>query len=135
MKVFLNHARKDNDLARELRLKLEPEGFSVWTAEDQVFPGDNWAKKVAKALEDSDLMVVLLTPRSFESEFLRQNVQFALGSKKYAERVFSVFVGPTMDAGKDVPWILLRLPNRQVESASEFGDVVRDIRNMSHAHA
>jgi len=135
MKVFLNHARKDNDLARELRLQLESEGFSVWTAEDQIFPGDNWAKKVAKALDDSDLMVVLLTPKAFESEFLRQNVQFALGSKKYAECVFSVFVGPTMEAGKDVPWILLRLPNRQVESAREFGDVVRDIRNMSHAHA
>lgn len=135
MKVFLNQARKDNDLARELRLRLEPEGFSVWTAKDQIFPGDNWAKKVAKALEDSELMVILLTPRAFESEFLRQNVQFALGSKKYAERVFSVFVGPTMEAGKGVPWILSRLPNRHVASASEFGDVVRDIRNMSHAHA
>ena len=135
MKVFLNHARKDNGLARELRLRLEPEGFSVWTAEDQIFPGDDWAKKVAKALEDSDLMVVLLTPRAFESEFLRQNVQFGLGPRKYAERVFTVFVGPTIEAGKDVPWILLRLPNRQVGSSGEFGDVVRDIRNMSHAHA
>jgi len=135
MKVFLSHARKDDDLARDLRALLENDGFSVWTPEDQISPGENWAKKVAKALDDSELMVFLLTPRAFESDSLRQNVEFAIGSEKYADRVFSVFVGPTMTAGKDVPWILLKLPHRQVGSAREFRQVVKDIRQVSHAHA
>lgn len=135
MKIFLSHARKDDYLARELGQRLEREGFSVWISEEQISPGENWAKKVAKGLDESELMVILLTPNAFESDSLRWNLEFALGSKKYADRVFSVLVGPTMQAGKDVPWILLTLPHRQVESVKEFPQVVRDIQQMSHANA
>ena len=141
MKVFLSHARKDDDLARKLGERLARSGFTVWISEDQVLPGENWAKKIGKALDDSDLMVILLTPKSLESDWLRQNIEFALGSKRYERRVFSVFVGPTLEAGKDVPWILLKLPHRQVESARNFGDVVREIRalyddsDVSHSNA
>jgi hypothetical protein len=141
MKVFLSHARKDGDLARELAERLKRSGFTVWASEDQVQPGENWAKKIGKALDDSELMVILLTPRAMESDWLRQNIEFALGSKRYEGRVFSVFVGPTLDVGKDAPWILLKLPHRQVESAEDFGDAVKDIRaliadsDVSHSNA
>jgi len=135
MKVFLSHARKDDALARDLRNELERAGFSVWTAENQIFPGDNWARKIAKALEQSHLMVFLLTPDAFQSEPLRQNLEFALGSKNYAERVFSVFVGPAKDASKGVPWILMRLPHWQVASAEEFREIGEAIREASHANA
>jgi hypothetical protein len=76
-------------------------------------------------------MVLLLTPAAMESESLRQNLEFALGSSKYESRLFSVFVGPTQEAGRDVPWILLRLPHRQVESAKGFGEVVKDIQALA----
>jgi hypothetical protein len=135
MKVFLSNARKDDGLARDLRQHLEREGFSVWTLEDDITPGENWAKKVARALDASELMVLLITPRAFDSDVLRQNVEFVIGSEKYADRVFSVFVGPTAEAGKDVPWILLNLPHRQVRSSKDFGEVVKDILQMSHANA
>jgi hypothetical protein len=45
-------------------------------------------------------MVVLLTPGALASGWLRQDIEFALGSKKYEGRVFSVFVGPALEAGK-----------------------------------
>jgi len=80
-------------------------------------------------------MVILLTPRAMESDSLRQNIEFAIGSTRYADRVFSVFVGPTAVAGKDVPWILLRLPHRQVRSEDGFDEVVKDVRELSHANA
>ncbi len=135
MQIFLSHAAKDADLARILRSRLKAAGFSVWAPADEIFPGDNWAQKIAEALNDSEMMVILVTPRAFESESLRRNVQFVIGSEKYAERVFTVFVGPTTEARKDIPWILLRLPHRQIESPKEFRQVVKDIRQMSLAHA
>ena len=127
MKVFLSHARKDEGSARTLRQCLEREGFSVWTPEDHILPGENWAKKMAKGLDQAELMVFLLTPRAFESDSLRRDFEFALGSQKYEGRVFSVLVGPTMQAGKDVPWILLRLPHIQVESIGEFPQAAKEI--------
>lgn len=104
-------------------------------------PGDNWAKKVGKALASSELMVVLLTPKGRESDCLRHDIDFALGSRKYEHRVFSVLAGVEAKASKDVPWILLKLPHCQVESAEEFRDAVRKIQALgngsylSHSHA
>src|SRR5690242_14229260 len=130
MKVFLSHARKDAQLARELTEGLRRAGFTVWNAQEEIVPGDNWAKKVGKALDDSELMVILFTPRALESDWLREDIEFAIGSKKFEGRVFSVYVGPASKAGKDMPWILLKLPHRQVGSANDFPGVVKDIEKL-----
>lgn len=141
MKVFISHARKDGSLARQLAERLTRAGFTVWNSEKEIAPGDNWAKKIGKALDDSELMVILLTPKAMESDWLRQDIEFALGAKKFEGRVFSVFVGLTLKAGKDVPWILLELPHRQVDSARNFGEVVKEVQalcadaDMSHSNA
>jgi len=141
MKVFLSHAQKDEDLAHNLAKRLSHGGFDVWSAEDQIAPGENWAKKIGKALEDSELMVILLTPGAIESSSLRRDVEFAIGDKKFADRVFSVYVGPTLEAGKDVPWILMRLPHMQVKSPRSMEAVAKEIRSqfngskVSHSHA
>ena len=86
--------------------------------------------EIGEALDDSELMVILLSPAALESDWLRQDIEFALGSKKYAGRVYSVFVGPDRDTAKDMPWILLKLPHRQVESAKDFSEVVKEIKAL-----
>ncbi len=141
MNVFVSHARKDYELARRLGERLTPNGFTVQISEDQITPGENWAKQIADALDKSEMMVILLTPRALESDSLRHNIEFALGSEKYAGRVYTVFVGPELKTSKDVPWILLKLPHRQVQSAKDFGEVAEEIRalcvepDVSHANA
>lgn len=141
MRIFVSHAWKDEELARRLREHLVHTGLSVWDPEEEIAPGDNWAKKTGKALADSDFMVVLLTPGAMKDGQVRQNIDFMLASRKYEGRVFTVFVGPTLEAGKDMPWILLRFPHRQVGSAREFGKVAKEVQGMdaqpslSHSHA
>jgi hypothetical protein len=71
-------------------------------------------------------MVFLFTPAA-ASDSVRNNVDLALSGRKYEGRVYSVVVGPSYTAGKDVPWILLKLPHRQVESAKGFAKVVKEI--------
>ena len=131
MKIFLSYAGKDSGLALQLAERLRSEGFVVWIAEEEIVPGDNWAKKTGKALDDADLMVFLLTPSALESDRLQQDIGFAIIGKKYAGRVFSVFVGSTLQAGKGMPWILRKLPHRQVASAAGFSKVVKDIQDLN----
>ncbi len=141
MKVFLSHAQKDEALASNLANRLQKGGFDVWNEKEDISPGENWAKKMGEALDDSELMVILLTPKAMESDSIRRDIEFAIGSQKFADRVFSVFVGPTDHADKDFPWILIKLPHKQIESAREFGKVVKEIRanfngtHLSHANA
>jgi hypothetical protein len=144
MNIYLSHARKDIGLALQLAERLESEGFTVLHPETDPEPGGNWASKIAKALKSSDFMVFLFTPGAMESDTVHNDVELALGSKKYEDRVFSVIVGATnraYPAGNDVPWILLKQPHKQVESAKGFAKVVKEIAaqcansNESSSHA
>jgi hypothetical protein len=131
MKIYLSHARKDSSLALQLADQLEAKGFTVLHPEADLTPGENWATKIGDALEKSDFMVFLLTPGAAESDSLRNNIDLALSGTKYEGRVYSVVYGPTYQAGKDVPWILLKLPHGQVESAKGFAKVAKEIAAQS----
>jgi TIR domain len=135
MKIYISHARKDSNLARQLAKELESRDLHVFLPETLVGPGDNWAEKIGEALDRSDFMVFLLTPGALEADWQRKDVEYALGAKKYEGHVFSVLVGLPLKAGKDVPWILLKQPHRRVESARKFGEVAEEIEEQCSSFA
>src|SRR6266487_333029 len=104
MKVFLSYASEDREVAKELASHLAKEKIEAWDPAEALFPGDNWALKIGKALEQSDAMVVLLSPNSVKSEWVLHELQYALSTPHYKGRVIPVVVRPT----KDIPWILKR---------------------------
>ena len=105
MKVFISHVSKDRALAKYLADELNQGGFEVWRAEEQILPGENWALKIGHALEESDAMVVLVSPDSVASPSVRNEINYALGASNYAGRVIPVVVRPT----KEMPWFLRTL--------------------------
>ena len=129
MRVYITHAAKDRELAAVLATQLSQAGFAVWNPAEDIAPGDNWAKKMGEALDASDVMIALVTPGSLESESLRADIQYGLTGKKFEQRLVPVLVGfATFAAGKDVPWILLKMDPVYVESpASGFEPVVRRV--------
>ena len=109
MLVYISHAARDRDkeLARHLSRCLTDAGFRVWNAEAELYPGDNYAKKIGEALEAADVMIVLITPGAFESSWLLHEVQFALTAGNFGGRLIPLAVGRSFEAGSDVPWVLL----------------------------
>ena len=135
MQVFISHASGDQPLAEELATELQKSGINVWDAYRSLFPGDNWALETGKALAASDVMVVLLTQNSRGSQTIKQDVQYALTSGNYRGRVLPVLVDfVTFQAGKDVPWILLRLEAVHVQGTPpDFRSVVEWVQKISEA--
>ena len=109
MQIFISHASKDKVLAQRLAQCLAEAGFHAWSAEEHIYPGDNWAKKVGQALEESELMVVLVTPHAFASERLTEDIQYALTAPHYQGRLIPVVLGAESEALADAPWILRKL--------------------------
>ncbi len=105
MKVFISYGHQDSELADYLADRLCEAGHAVWRSEEEVLPGENLALKVGQALEESDAMVVLVSPESIRSQWVREEINYALGSPNYAGRVIPVLVRPT----KDMPWFLRTL--------------------------
>jgi hypothetical protein len=132
MRIFISYAARDEELASQLADQLSRAGFSVWDAAKEIAPGDNWAREVGRALDESDLMVAVITPGALQSRSLEGEIQYALTSKRFAHRLVPVFVGySTFEAGKDAPWILLKINPVYTDQSRGFGEVVDRVREIS----
>ncbi len=110
MQIFISHSHNDEMFARKVASFLEDQGLDVWEASNEIFPGDNWAAKISQGLQESNAMVVLLTPESLKSVLVQREVEYALGSKEYRKRLIPVLIDPDKTiAEDDIPWILKRL--------------------------
>lgn len=126
MQVFISHSSKDRPVAQQLAHRLSQAGLRVWIPEDEILPGDNWAKLIGEALENSDVMVVLVTPHAFESGWLKEQIQYALTSEHYRGRLIPVFLGQDSDIPSDMPWILRRMNPVRIEGKKEDWQQVVD---------
>ena len=102
MQVFVSYSQSDEAFAKALSAELVGRGFSVWRGEEEILPGDNLHLRIGDALAKSKAMVVLISPESMSSPFVRSEIEYALGNPNYEGRLFPVEVRPT----KEIPWIL-----------------------------
>ena len=130
MQVFISYSQQDEEWASKIRKVLEKEGLDVWDEGREILPGDNWAEKVGEALQESEAMVVLLTPNSPRSTNVKREIEYALGEKRYKDRLIPVIVGGYKDFTKEgIPWVLLRLkPIHLPEHGEE-----ESIKQIAHA--
>ena len=110
MKVYLSHSHTDAWLAARIAQALTDNGLEVRDPQRDILPGDNWASVIAHALEESDAMVVLLTPEAARSPYVKREMLYALGAKNYSNRLIPVVVGDRerLPAG-EIPWIVRRM--------------------------
>jgi hypothetical protein len=132
MQVFLSYAEQDKSLARRVADGLERAGrdggLKVWFAEREILPGQNWAEEIARALKESEAMVILLTPDALSSTQVRREIEYALGEEAYSHRVVPVMVGPPEQLpSKDIPWILKRLTSVSLPENGRQDKVLKQI--------
>ena len=128
MQVFISYSHSDSPLAARVSAALRKTGLNVWDPEVHLLPGDNWPAQVGRALEESDAMVVLLTPNSVSSPHVRAEMAYALGSKSYSNRLIPVAVGgrEQLPTG-EIPW---DSPKAALGGSAEPGNR----RSRSQAH-
>ena len=76
--VFISHARADEELAKRIRAHLTATGLSVWTDEDDLEPGSQWAKSVDDAIGRSQNILFLLSNHADGSDSLHTEAAIAL---------------------------------------------------------
>lgn len=125
MRVFISHDFKDSKSAQKIANFLRNDGFEVWD-DSQILPGENWAEAIGKALEESEAMVVLLTPNSVNSSYISYEVGYALGRKEYKGRLIPVIAAnPEQLESIDIPWVfslqqfqIIRISNLEKDEES-----------------
>jgi hypothetical protein len=81
-KTFLSYSRTDKDFALRLAKELKAEGFHIWLDQLDIPPGARWDAEVEKALEESEIFMIIITPASAKSENVLDEIGYAIDSGK-----------------------------------------------------
>lgn len=82
-KAFLSYSRINKDFAVKLAKELKSEGFHIWVDQLDIPPGARWDAEVEKALEESEIFMVIITPASAKSENVLDEIGYAIDSGKH----------------------------------------------------
>ena len=80
--VFISYAHQDTDKARGLVHALREKHIVGWLDSADIASGDAVSSAVRDALKKSDVVIVLLTTRAFESQW----VQFEVGAAEALDK-------------------------------------------------
>ena len=81
-KVFISHSTRDRGLVISLSHLLSEFGVDVHVAEWYLTPGEHLDRKVFKLIQGANCVVVLLTRNGVRSNWVHQEVGYALKSNK-----------------------------------------------------
>jgi hypothetical protein len=64
--VFLSHKSEDKPTVEQFASELKKHGITPWYDEWNIMPGDSIPQEISKGIEDSDILVFFLSPKSVE---------------------------------------------------------------------
>jgi hypothetical protein len=101
-KVFLSYSAKDRDTAIRIAEALEKRGVPVWY--DLSVPvGDSLGDYISELISASDYLVLLLSPHTMESKWVKYELDAAL-TKEMAARGITIL--PVLIADTEIPLFL-----------------------------
>jgi hypothetical protein len=79
--IFISYSHKDSDFAHELAGILENLYFEVWI-DDRIDYGSAWPRVIQEKVDTCDAFIVIMTPRSYESNWVQNELTRAQNKKK-----------------------------------------------------
>jgi len=80
--IFISYSRQDIDFARYVRATLESQGFHVWMDEKRLSAGMDWWDEIEQNIDNCAAFLVVMSPDSRESVFVRNEILRALDQKR-----------------------------------------------------
>src|SRR5712691_4865496 len=80
--VFISHATRDDAFVRELRLALEGLHILVWVDSRNLRGGNALAPEITQAIEQARQVLVVLSPHTINSPWVRREIRQALQVQK-----------------------------------------------------
>jgi hypothetical protein len=80
--IFISHASKDDDFVKQLRVALESLNLPVWVDSRNLRGGDKLAPEVDRAIEQARSVIVVLSPNTVNSPWVRKEIAKALEVEK-----------------------------------------------------
>ncbi|HEY6176123.1 MAG TPA: tetratricopeptide repeat protein [Kofleriaceae bacterium] len=80
--IFLSHSTDDDAIARDLQQALGDHGLHIWIDSREMRGGDLLSPEIQHAIEDADAFIVLVSARSFQSDWVGEELDHAIQVQK-----------------------------------------------------
>lgn len=121
--VFLSYSRVDKEMMFQVRNELEKRGLSVWTDEGLVPGTDSWKTKIEEAIQQSQGLVVLLSPDAKKSIWVEREIDFT--------RVQGRKIYPLLGKGEPQDSIPIELINSQWVDIREKSEIDNQLDKLA----
>lgn len=102
--IFIAHSSVDEPRASDLADLLRQHQLPVWYSRTNITGAQQWHDEIGAALRRCDWFVVLLSPDSVISEWVKRELIYALGKPHYKNRIIPVLL--TSCNWEDLSWTL-----------------------------
>lgn len=90
-RLFVSHATADREFVeRELLGLLRALGFDPWFAESDIETAEQWERSILGALKSSKWLVLVMSPRSATSEWIKDEIAWAID--ELAGRIIPIMI-------------------------------------------
>lgn len=104
--IFISYSRRDDETMRKVAFFLRDQGFKVWVDNEKLIPGTTaWEEGIESAIKNALAVIVILSPDSKSSEWVRREITYA---DQFQKRVF-----PVLAKGSEELSLPIRLVTRQ----------------------
>jgi len=80
--VFISYSRADSDLARKLNDALQMQGKTTWFDQESIASGSDFQQEIQLGIKACDNFLFILSPRSVNSPYCKDEVDYAAGLNK-----------------------------------------------------
>lgn len=109
LELFLSHCHEDHEAVGRLTAILRDHGVPVWLSEDAIRGSRRWHDEIGAALARCDWFMVLLSPASVRSDWVKEEIRYAMRQPRLRTRII-----PVMHETCDPDQLSWTLGNRQM---------------------
>jgi WD40 repeat protein len=77
LEVFISYSRADSDFARKLNEALQLQGKTTWFDQESIASGTDFQQEIYRGIENSDNFLFIISPRSVNSPYCADEVEYA----------------------------------------------------------
>ena len=90
--VFVSHASGDREFVQRLVSAFRKNNVGYWYSERHIPGATEWHDEIGRALDRCDWFLIILSPKSVKSIWVKRELLYALRQNRYRRRVVPILV-------------------------------------------
>ncbi|MCC5603846.1 toll/interleukin-1 receptor domain-containing protein [Nostoc favosum] len=124
--VFLSHSSRDEEFVSKLAEVLCHHGIPVWYSKTNILGAQQWHDEIGNALKRCDWFLVVLSPNSVDSMWVKRELIFALQQNRFENKIVPI-IYQHCDY-EQLSWVLSSF--QMINFQDAFDDGCRDILRL-----